>query len=97
MSLINLNTNISDAEIYNYEKYENISKFVDEFKSNHSDLALKYLQETYELDNLDEFTFNDILDIIDKQLKYMQEIIKLDLKPEYLRLLEENKQINKKR
>ena len=83
----NLKTCLDEIEIFDYEKYPTISKFVKEYQVKNPGLVEEYLRnEDREED--DEFTFNDVISIIDNQIKSIREIVKTDLKLESQKELE---------
>lgn len=94
--LSNLENNLEDIDIYNYEKYSSINTFIENYKINHREEVNKYLKKEgrLPLEEENDLDLTDILYIISSQIEEIKEAVKNDLNKEYLNTLNSHKQIN---
>lgn len=81
----NLNTNLQNIEYYNYEKHENIAKFVKKFKEENPIIINNYAKDEGLLE--EEITLNEIIEIINSQMKNLQEAVKKATNIEYKKVI----------
>lgn len=93
--LANLENNLEDIDVYNYEKYPEIKNFIEGYKVKHHEEVNRYLEKQGRLhiDELDDLDFTDILYMISSQIEEIKDVVKKDLKSEYERVLNSHERI----
>lgn len=86
---------LEDIDLYDYEKYPSLNKFMKKYKMKHHYEINEYLRKEgrMDLDDLDDLDFNDIIFIIINQINEIKCAAEEDLNKEYIRKINESNNI----